>query len=236
MQRKVLEERKKEIEKLRGWGTESHTTKSDTGTKVESHSHSLDGQSSNVSHSHPGGAKSHSHSSDAHSPGVPSQSHPSNAAQVPLKRSTPSSSRKRHANIIEAKNRQLVEEEGLAFRQQQMKQPGHRKKREGVESVTTPTTHGSIGVASEGATTTPPLLHIPPPDSKWYDTGPATPLKRAELHSKDKVKKKVHFDAEAIVLNAALEGELELLKECTRKVSLMAVSRSVCYDILSPPS
>ena len=39
---------------------------------------------------------------------------------------------------------------------------------------------------------------------------------------KSKSDRHVHFTADALILNAALEGELELLKECTRKVRIIA--------------
>lgn len=181
----MLQEKKKEIERLRGWGSDSRA-KPDTVTNIESHSHST----------------------DAHYSDMLSHSHSSNPVHTPLKRNTPSSSRKRHASIIEAKSRQLVEEEGLAFKQ--MKMPA-----EGVES-------------EEGATPPPvsSLLHIPAPDRKWYEdtTEHATPQKGVGLRNKGRLKKSVHFDAEAIVLNAALEGELVLLKQCIGKVRKIVVT------------
>ena len=36
--------------------------------------------------------------------------------------------------------------------------------------------------------------------------------------SKGRAVKKVHFPADAIILNAALEGDLDLLKDCIREV------------------
>ena len=156
MQQKVLEDKKAEIEKLRGWGTDD--THAQVNTAMESHSHT----------SVP------THSSNSHS----------NLTQTPqsLKRNTPSSSRKRHGNIIEAKSRQLVEEEGAAFRQ---------------------TKH-------EGVVATPPSEHVL--------NIPEVPAMPTKGHDPQKAKKNVHFEAEAIVLNVALEGELELLKECIKKV------------------
>lgn len=214
MQRKVLEDKKKEIEKLRGWVIEPHdnTKQNDDGQasavsepKVQSHSHS---------------SRSNSHSSDVKSPShsttVEPRSHSTALAtppHTPSKRSTPSSSKKRHASIIEAKNRQLVAEEGQALRQQQTKQLSRNKKledknRKGVWS------RGGGAMRGGG------LLSIPPPDSKWYEEEkePSLDQLTSDKQAKTKRKKRVRFDAAAIVLNAALEGELELLKECIVKV------------------
>ena len=72
--------------------------------------------------------------------------------------------------------------------------------------------HQSKGAWSE----TPSLLIVPPEDKKWYEDSEWN-----LPHKEGRRVKRVRFEAEAIVLNAALEGELELLKECTRKVMII---------------
>lgn len=191
-QQKVLEERKKEIEKLRGW---DHV---DNGESQQSTPHEH-------SHLNAASVQSHSCGDRPHSAAPKSHSHSTSPMQPPSKRSTPSSSsKKRRARKFEAKHRQLLVEEGQAFRQHQTKTSPGRKK-------------GDV----------PSLLSVPPPDSKWYeDPDPSTSSQWPVTPSRDtnpstRQKRHVRFTAEAIVLNAALEGELDLLKECMEKVRVI---------------
>lgn len=178
-QRSVLENKKKEVEKLRGWSMETHDASVRQAATFMNHAE-------NKSQSHSKTKQAHSHEmSQFHSSPSPMSLH-----TVPGRRATPSSSKKRHGSIIEAKSRQLVEEEGLAFRQHQIRQP------------------------SRDANKKPNLLTVPPPDSKWYKET-AEPSQRSEVKKRSR---RVEFDAEAIVLNAALEGELAIIKNCIRKV------------------
>ena len=190
MQRKVLEERKREIETLRGWDAVSHEATCQTSqTKTPSKP---------VFTFKPPG-KSNAADSATLTP-TPSS-----------KRGTPSSSRKRHASIIEAKSRQLVEEEGHTFRQQQTKQQPlpvgkgtwHQDESTDGGAEKSPKPHGTG------------LVGVPVPDAKWYEERGVV---LGGVGQAKREKRRVHFDAEAIILNAALEGELDLLKECIQKV------------------
>lgn len=187
-QQRVLEERKKEIEILRGW---DHV---DSGHVLSASHSQLESQQQ----------QSNSHSTDAvtQPTTTPKPSfHPSDA-KIPApprsKRTTPSS-KKRRANKFEAKHRKLLEEEGQVLKQH---------------------------LVPEGKEKLPALLTIPPPDTKWYEddeftpkgSEDTTPLGSEVTVAKEKAEKHVKFEAEAIVLNAALEGELDLLKECIKKV------------------
>lgn len=189
MQRKVLEERKREIEKLRGWDAVSHDATRQTNQPKNS---------SEPTFTFP-----------------PGKSNPADSVTLTptpsSKRGTPSSSRKRHANIVEAKSRQLVEEEGHTFRQQLTKQqtPPTRK---GVWHQDE-STDGGAGESPKLHGTD--ILSVPAPDTKWYE-GEGVVLGGVSQAKHEK--RRVHFDAAAIILNAALEGELDLLKECIRKV------------------
>ena len=188
-QQKVLEERKKEIEMLRGW---DHV---DSG-RVLSSSH---GQP----HSRQKQSSSHSTGVTIQSTTPPKPRSHSSVARIPArphsKRTTPSA-KKRRASKFEAKHRQLLEEEGRVLKQH---------------------------LVPEGKEKLPTLLTVPPPDTKWYEDDELTPkgsevatapLGPEVVVTKDKTKKRVKFEAEAVVLNAALEGELDLLKECITKV------------------
>ena len=190
MQQKVLENRKKEIEKLRGWDNnlDQKTDRTAPLTKPIS----------------------------------------ADAARLmptptPSKRNTPSSSRKRHANIIEAKSRQFVEEEGHTFKQQAL-QGGTG---EGVWSQ---------GEGTDGAGE-PPILpsphtsgvSVPAPKPKWNREEGGVASSTA---GRSKKERRVRFDAEAIILNAALEGELDLLKGCIEKVvCIISCNESWVYFI-----
>ena len=174
-QRSVLEDRKKQVEKLRGWDVETQDNSMRQAASSMNHME-------NASQSHSKDEQAHEMSQFRSSPSPISK-------HTPGKRTTPSSSKKRHGSIIEAKSRQLVEEEGQAFRKHQIKKPSRDTNEE------------------------PNLLTVPPPDSKWYK-------ETAETSQRSGVKKRVEFDAEAIVLNAALEGELSVIKDCIRKVRL----------------
>ncbi len=203
MQRKVLEDRKKEIEKLRGWDGESRDLNQRTGTRMPERETAKTPISTKSAFIFP--------------PAISTSADAATLMPTPSnKRSTPSSSRKRHASIIEAKSRQLVEEEGHAFRQQQTRQ--HSLQR-----------IAGKGAWSEGVGDSPVLplstranvLSVPMPDTKWYEGGSMSSGGAASGGSPAKGKgrgRRVHFDAEAIILNAALEGELDLLKECIQKV------------------
>jgi hypothetical protein len=122
-------------------------------------------------------------------------------------------SKKRRASKFEAKHRQLLEEEGQAFRQHQTPPPGDGKK-------------GGV---------VPALLTIPTPDTKWYEDSTSLPV-RSEVTTPSASKvvgsRRVKFEAEAIVLNVALEGELDLLKECMRKVT-MATTNQYSHTLLA---
>lgn len=197
-QQKVLEERKKEVEMLRGW---------DSVDRGQSDSHEQQSRSTSVqSHSRATGEPSHSTS--------PPKLHPhsdmASAVRPRSKRRTPSS-KKRHASKLEAKHRQLLEEEGQAFKQHQTTASGNRK-----------------GVWPQDSKV-PALLTIPPPDTKWYEdaeyttglevTTPLEGVTNSGAHVMErKQRRRVKFEAEAIVLNAALEGELDLLKQCIKMV------------------
>lgn len=183
----MLEDKKKEIEKLRGWGV---------GPKQEDHTPS---------------SGPHTNSTT-----ITTTTEVTTPIHTPTKRSTPSSSRKRHASIIEAKSRQLVEEEGLAFRQQQLRSPDQDNGAGPQHEMATPTPGDSAGVQAS--------------DRKWYEDRNAAERGAGSGKSSRGAgsgKRRVHFDAEGIVLNAALEGELDLLKECITKVRDIYVGHSL---------
>ena len=121
---------------------------------------------------------------------------------------------KKHARILEAKNRQQEEEEGKALKKQGkeglIKEEDRGLNRRGEEdkglnrkeekrSELTAKGQGSIKIEQRSELT-------------FKGQGSLKVAGRG-------IKKNVHFEAEAIVLNAALEGELEVLKECIEKVS-----------------
>lgn len=225
MQRKVLEDKKKEIEKLRGWGTESHDTEIKPETESlepEFHPRSYKAKPYPIPQSSAVHVKFNSRSNKinphSHSANV------TNSVPTPTKRITPSSSRKRHASIFEARTRQLVEEEGHAFKQQ-VRLPGPAQK--GVWSQKDRYEDGGVKkerseLLGEGRGSSAGGRRLPDLDrSRSQDSYDVTISQgRSEVkYSAAKTKKRVRFAAEAVVLNAALEGNLDLLKQCTLEVS-----------------
>ena len=215
-QRKVLEEKKREIEQLKGWNSESYDLSS-----VYNGSHVTKQKISKTK--------------------TPEKNSSKVTNTSPSKKSTPSTSKKRHASILEAKNRQLVEEEGQVLKQHS-KQPIAEKsiERKGVwpqEECDGEDEEGEGGVTTDVAR----VLMVPSPDRNQYKETHSSVLQRTSeklnpknksniaTRSAGKSKKEVRFEAEAIILNAALEGELGLLKDCVRKV----VSQDLHFSILN---
>lgn len=180
-QQKILEDKRKEIERLRGWD-------------------SVQQEPNLTSESSPKFAQPRLLSMSVQLP-------------TPPKRATPtSSSRKRK---FEAKHRRQLKEEAQAFKQ--------HVGSAGVKSVVpSPGNQMPLQMLSPGnqmpspGNQMPALLSAPPPDTKWYEDT-AMHAQAAEVTTSGS-KKKVKFEAEAVVLNAALEGDLELLKECLKKL------------------
>ena len=180
MQRKVLEGKKKEIERLKRWGTESHDLNTPTQQPV-SKIHQKNGSTINS---------------------IPKNTNEQIPLQrPPLKMGTALTSKKR---IFAAKHRQWLEEEGQMFKQQ-------LKLSQGQE----------VWSSKEGSG----FSEAAQLDEKWYPDNVI--INQHSLKSKQEsldadntstAKKCVRFEARSVVLNAALEGELDLLKECIRKV------------------
>ena len=94
-----------------------------------------------------------------------------------LKHRTSSTSKKRHHSIFEAKTKQLVEEEGLAFRTSQMKlhadSPGGKaetssttvKKLDFDDVMTRRNKASDVVYYQEDS-----ILEVPKPDERWYET------------------------------------------------------------------
>lgn len=166
IQQKALEERKKQINKLKGLDTETTITSEQLPEEQRPSSGNAEMKDLNA-----------------------------NSQATPTKIGVSSNtSKKRHASKFEAKSRKLVEEEGQAFLQ--LKQPGSKDTKV---------------YSREG--------------SKEKECLPLTNEKLPEAKPKRLTpKRKVRFEPEAIVLNVALEGNLELLKECMKKVSIEYVA------------
>lgn len=114
-----------------------------------------------------------------------------------------SASLTRHGNMLEAKHRQLAEEEGHAFRRQQ--------RHHGKKDLTKWAWSGDTATQ-----TTTETMSFKDHTTKGLSKKSEDGVKMKE--GRRKAKKKVQFVAEALVLSAALEGELELLMECVSKV------------------
>ena len=153
-----------------------------------------------------------------------------------------SASKKRHSSIFEVKTRQLVEEESKVFRKL------HAKRLDLDEDDENETMQQSTNDSSgtdhqmeekQGRGNTSPLLtvnHLPadhlPTDH--CGSGPYAmkkTLKGTQTRSTSKrtqtgstSKRRVQFTEDSIILTVALEGELDLLKECTRKVRTTKVN------------
>ncbi len=153
-----------------------------------------------------------------------------------------STSKKRHTSKFEAKTKQLVEEEGISFRKMlsQMKlepvdtsssrssssQSSLQTKHE-IEDEAYPPSHNTdqsatIELQAEG----PEVLLIPQEDKMWFMSDQDVPSHSIISTGKRNTSRKVHFAKEALILNAALEGEMNVLKDCIKEVS-------VIYQIMS---
>ena len=129
-----------------------------------------------------------------------------------------SASKKRHSTIFEVKTRQLVEEESKVFRKLHAKQLDFNENDES-ETMQQSTNNGSsVGHQMEDNQWKSPstIDHLPANRDGSGAHAMKKALKRTRIKSTSK--KRVQFTEESIILNVALEGELDLLKECTRKV------------------
>lgn len=147
-------------------------------------------------------------------------------------------SKKRHASKFEAKTKQLVEEEGISFRKMlsQMKfepvdpslshssssQSSLQTKSELEDEVfNLPPISGieqpAVDLQSEG----PDVLIIPKEDKMWFMSDEDIPSHRKKI-SKQIKSHKVHFAKESLILNAALEGEMDVLKDCIKEASVLS--------------
>ncbi len=183
IQRKVLEERGEERERVRGWGMESRDAINTTsqGRGVESRD--------TITMA----TRETDTPSDIH------QNKPQGRGEVPTPFQTPprkgTPSKKRHARMLEARNRQLVEEEGEALKKQH-KHPvnkGLNRREEDHKGLNRKIAKDEIEL------------------TKFTSKGQGSMKVAVEKH--------VQFEAEAIVLNAALEGDTAVMKECIKKVS-----------------
>ena len=259
--RKLLAEKKQELERLRSQ-SESH---------MASHDH-------HVTPEKVSDTDKHTFTDKPPSPRTPPSSRKEHRSSSATKR--------RHSRIFEEKTRQLVEEEGQAFRklQSQLKR-GETKKRldftltEELDKELfksrglTVYTKSALDIQTEG----PDVLRVPKEDSDWYlsppqdtrttkeveetdyggpefehegvsqgkelsqgklskDGGNVLPWKpklkvrgivKNSLASQHRPRRNVKFAADALLLDAALEGELELLKQCIEQVSVHTHTGSI---------
>ena len=128
-----------------------------------------------------------------------------------------SASKKRHSSIFEVKTRQLVEEESMAFRQLQAKKLDFDE----IETTHQETAAAGYRSSPEVRTEGREEKGNSPPSRVAYDESRATILKTPRARSRST--KHVRFTPDSLILNTASEGDLDLLKECTRKVSRTAV-------------
>lgn len=149
-----------------------------------------------------------------------------------------STSKKRHMSKFEAKTKQLVEEEGISFRkmQSQMKfkpvdpslsrssssQSSQAKSEIEDEEPNLPPFSGIEQPAFDLHSAGPDVSIIPEEDKMWFMSG----QEDIPLHSTGKRSRscKVHFAKEALILNAALEGEMDVLKDCIKEVKKVLVN------------
>ena len=132
-----------------------------------------------------------------------------------------SASKKRHSSIFEVKTRQLVEEESQAFRKLHSRRLDFDEI-DGDEATTDPQSQQELTDYKSAdrvdkewhISSSPPTVERLSSDSRTQ----ATKISKKPRPT-SKSTKHVQFTAESLILNAALEGELELLKECTRKAS-----------------
>ena len=134
-----------------------------------------------------------------------------------------SASKKRHSSIFEVKTRQLVEEESKVFRKLHAKQLDfdENDESEAIQQSTNDSSSTDHQTEDEQwkSNTSPLTANHLPADHLPCGSGTLA-LKKAlkSTQTSSTSKKQVQFTEESIILNVALEGELDLLKECTRKV------------------
>jgi len=152
-------------------------------------------------------------------------------------------SKKRHTSKFEASAKKLVEEEGISFRTMHSQLKDDPGIDEFVSTNLTEYSKAALDIHTEG----PDVLVIPKEDDKWYENSQDPPIRdittlgiknntakhglvplptvtKEKVQSKPMkkeafVNRKVHFSNESLILSAALEGELEVVKECVQKVS-----------------
>lgn len=126
-----------------------------------------------------------------------------------------STSLKRNYDRMEAKHRQLAEEEGNTFRRQH-----HGNKR-----------HIKLAWSSDSSNATNKTQSFKDPFPQALKEGVTVKERHEEgvtvKDVKRKAKKMVRFVAEAVVLSAALDGELQLLQDCVSKVCAYCMSNSL---------
>ena len=120
-----------------------------------------------------------------------------------------SASKKRHSSIFEVKTRQLVEEESQAFLKLHAQKLDFDEEDDENNNITTQ----QPPIDYQQVSSTPSRVdHLPTNNSSTHIK------KRGKTRTRLTLKKQVQFTADSIILNAALEGELDMLKQCTRKV------------------
>ena len=156
-----------------------------------------------------------------------------------------SASKKRHSSIFEVKTRQLVEEESKAFRELYSKKLDFDEIDEETTTEMKQSQADTMDTQSQAKSPTGGIIiyhgtmyssQIPHSlytgDRVASDGGKPQAISKAALKTQSHrrqthLPKRVHFTADSLILNAALEGDLNLLKKCTREVKLITTFNSI---------